>query len=173
MPIPGYEGLYSVSDRGRVKSHYRKITRSNGSRLSISARVLKLGIGGMGYPIVVLCGAGKPKTKAVHKLMAAAFWGDESIEVDHRDRVRSNNLLGNLRPASRSQNNANRGPNPNSNSHFKGVSLHQCGKWAAQISVGRPRHLGLFVNEADAAHAYDFEAEKRFGSYAYLNFGTE
>ena len=31
-PIPGYEGLYSVSDRGRIKSHERRCTTAQGTR---------------------------------------------------------------------------------------------------------------------------------------------
>jgi hypothetical protein len=45
------------------------------------------------------------------------------------------------------------------------------GKWAAQINLaGRSTHLGYFVNEEDAARAYDAAALDVWGEYAYLNF---
>lgn len=56
-------------------------------------------------------------------------------------------------------------------SSFKGVYWHrQRGKWAVGINLPRRRHLGLFVNEIDAAKAYDDVARKHFGEFVALNF---
>lgn len=39
--IKGYEGLYQVSNMGRVKSLERIIIRKNGSKMPVKERILK------------------------------------------------------------------------------------------------------------------------------------
>lgn len=59
-----------------------------------------------------------------------------------------------------------------SSSNFLGVCWQKSsGKWAVALCAeGRNFHLGLFVNEIDAAKAYDAAAFKRFGNLVPLNF---
>ena len=40
-PVPGYEGLYEVSDRGKVKSRPREVTLRNGASYMKQGRMLK------------------------------------------------------------------------------------------------------------------------------------
>lgn len=55
-------------------------------------------------------------------------------------------------------------------SRFKGVYLHKCGKWHAEITVlKKKRSLGLFKEEWVAAHAYNVAARFHFGEFARLN----
>jgi hypothetical protein len=84
--------------------------------------------------------------------------------IDHRNLNRSDNRWANLRPATRQQNNANRG---NYGSLSKGVSHAKNGRYRAQIQVsGRKRTIGIFDTEAEAHAAYVAEAEKHFGEFA-------
>jgi len=55
---------------------------------------------------------------------------------------------------------------------FKGVSRWgRLKRWIAQIQVnGLPKRIGSFDSEIDAAIAYDAEAKKAWGDYAFLNF---
>jgi len=47
-------------------------------------------------------------------------------------------------------------------------------KWNANAKLNSKAHyLGSFVNETDAAKAYDTFAEKHFGEYAYINLPKE
>jgi hypothetical protein len=98
-------------------------------------------------------------------------------EIDHKDGDGLNNQRSNLRPATRTQNNAN-GPKRRTHagrptsSRFKGVSWNKHGrKWTAQIKDGdRMHYLGIFAEEIDAALAYDRAARDVFGEFARLNF---
>jgi len=90
--------------------------------------------------------------------------------ADHVDGDGLNNLSTNLRPATQSQNNANRNKSPNCTSKYKGVSKNK-NKWQAQIKHNKKKHyLGRFEKESDAAICYDREACKIFGEYAKPNF---
>ena len=65
--IAGYEGLYQVSDMGRVKSLERIVIRKNGSKLPVKERILKPRPDGRGYlQIAFYNGSGKIKNFKVH-----------------------------------------------------------------------------------------------------------
>lgn len=88
-------------------------------------------------------------------------------EVDHANGDKLDCRRSNLRAATRIQNSANRGVFPHT-SAYKGVSWgSQQGKWRAVIAS---QHIGLFVDERDAALAYDEAARARWGEYARPNF---
>lgn len=98
----------------------------------------------------------------------------EGVRPDHRDRVRDNNRIANLRLATRSQNSMN-SPGKGAKSGFKGVTYrnNRSGTklWLARIRVdGRLIHIGHFDTAVEAAAAYDAEAKSRFGEFAWLNF---
>lgn len=92
--------------------------------------------------------------------------------IDHKDGDGLNNQRSNLRPATRSENAANQRKHVDCSSKFKGVHWDKrTGKWRSQTKLhGRRIHLGRFVNELDAAIAYDTAAVKLFGDFAKLNF---
>lgn len=94
-------------------------------------------------------------------------------EIDHRNRWGLDNRRSNLRDASRSQNACNTRPRRTKNrtSVFKGVSWAVKDRtWVAYISLsGRTTYIGAFETEIKAAQAYDAEASKHHGEFAYLN----
>ena len=93
-------------------------------------------------------------------------WGRPTI--DHRDGDVTNNRWSNLRRATASQNNANRGRPRNNTSGYKGVYRgRRPGQWCAHIGRNRRTiHLGTFPT-AQAAHAaYVAAARKLFGEFA-------
>jgi hypothetical protein len=86
-------------------------------------------------------------------------------QIDHVNGDPSDNRLANLRPAARSQNNANRKRCPNA-SGYKGVSRDRT-RWKAQICVdGQRFNLGYFGCPVEAHAAYVRAAEERFGEFA-------
>lgn len=88
--------------------------------------------------------------------------------IDHIDRDRSNNRISNLRLATASQNQANRGKQRNNTSGYKGVYwVESSGKWLAKVVFrGRQYSFGLH-DSAEAAHdAYCVGAKKIHGEFA-------
>ena len=92
-------------------------------------------------------------------------------QIDHIDGDGLNNCRSNLRVSTTSQNHANRRPNRNNTSGFKGVTWNRrWKKWLAQIEVaGHNYYLGGFDDPCDAARAYNEAALKHFGEFACLN----
>ncbi|NUP15455.1 MAG: hypothetical protein HOZ81_04995 [Streptomyces sp.] len=108
-PIPGYEGMYEASDRGRVRSLDRTVTRTDGRTRRLNGRLLKTCIdANTGYPKVTLYREATPTHRYVHALVAEAFLGPrpQGAEVAHRDGVKTNATLANLRYATSAENSA-------------------------------------------------------------------
>lgn len=85
--ICGYEGLYQVSNYGKVKSlKYDK------------EKILKFGKKKNGYLFVILCKEGKKKQFLVHRLVVNAFIPNPSSLpcVNHKDENKTNNQVDNL-----------------------------------------------------------------------------
>lgn len=88
--IKGYEGLYMVSNLGRVKSlNYRNTGQK---------KVLKTPLSSCSYREVALCKNCKYKVVLVHRLVAEAFIPnpDNLPQVNHKDEDKSNNRVDNL-----------------------------------------------------------------------------
>lgn len=102
--IKNYEGLYEVSDRGRVRAMPRKYVTGNGAIRKHGRFVMKAHPNGNGYLSVVLHKDGTAKTCRVHKLVAAAFYGVSHLEINHKNGVKTDNTLKNLEYCSRSEN---------------------------------------------------------------------
>lgn len=105
--IAGYEGIYHVSNLGRVKSLDRECAMKNGVTRKKKGKVLKGSFDGKKrYLQVNLSVNGKARILLVHRLVAIAFVDGykEGLEVDHKDCDTTNNKAKNLRWVNRSQN---------------------------------------------------------------------
>ena|SRR3990167_6112314 len=91
-----------------------------------------------------------------------------SGDLDHWDTNRANNVIGNLRPATNSQNQANSRQRRDNTSGYKGVCWDKrCHRWVAGIYVdGRRRHLGRFDTPEAGHAAYCNAASEYFGEFA-------
>jgi len=92
--------------------------------------------------------------------------------VDHKNLNKLDNTRANLRSCNKSLNEANKSKiSVNTSSKYKGVTWHKrAGKWLAQIKKDKVFfYLGLHSSELDAAKAYNDEAVKHFGEFAYIN----
>lgn len=157
-PVVGFEGLYEVSNLGRVKSLERITKRSDGKTQFVRERILKLGIGTSGYYTVRISKGGVMKTFSVHKLMCESFLNHSPSRfkevVDHIDGDRLNNNLNNLRLISHREN-ISLGFK-NTSSKYPGVYFSSLAKkYKAHIRINGVRiQLGSFDNELEAHLAY-------------------
>jgi HNH endonuclease/AP2 domain len=105
----------------------------------------------------------------VHRLAWLHFYGEwPDGWIDHKNCVRSDNRIENLRIATPSQNTMNSRLRSDNRCGIKGIRWHQrLQKWDARIRVnGKSTFLGLF-DTAEAAHqAYVDAANQMFGEFA-------
>lgn len=111
-PVVGFEGLYEVSDMGRVRSLPRRVTDKNGKRTRLwKGKILNNICAKTGYHFVSLHKNAKRETRQlVHRLVMMAFEPIENPEqmiVDHRNGIKDDNKLSNLRWATYDTNNRN------------------------------------------------------------------
>lgn len=89
------------------------------------------------------------------------------FQIDHRNGIRSDNRIVNLRLATRAENARNAPAGKNSSTGLKGIS--PAGKkFRAQMKIGdRKLHLGYFLTKEEAAKAYSDAAQKLHGEFAF------
>lgn len=94
----------------------------------------------------------KSKSYSVHRIIGMVYLGldidDKSKEIDHINRIRTDNRVENLRIVNRTKNNWNTGA--------KGCSFNkECGKWRAYIHANKvKKDLGRYDTEEEAEKAY-------------------
>ena len=93
LSVPGYDGLYEVSNLGNVKSLR-------------SGKLLKQANNREGYKLVCLTIKGKSRSFSVHRLVALAFIPNpENLpEINHKDETHDNNCADNLEWCTRKYN---------------------------------------------------------------------
>ena len=97
-PIPGYEGLYEVSDHGRVRSLDR-VVRRGAHTLRLPGEIKALVDNGHGRKRAYLSRDGQMQRPQVHRLVLETFVGPcpAGMEACHNDGNPANNRLENLR----------------------------------------------------------------------------
>lgn len=99
--IPGYEGYYSASNLGRIKSETRIIQRKDGGRgkvVSYKERLMSTPPNGKGYCSFPAMRDGKRTSMEVHRIVYLTWHGEipDGLRVDHIDDNKLNNHLDNL-----------------------------------------------------------------------------
>lgn len=105
--VQDYEGLYQVSNLGRVRSVDRIAYRSDGIKMFRAGKVLKLRRKDNGYIVADLWKNNKGHGKYVHRLVAQAFVPNdyELPVIDHLNCNRADNKAANLEWVTYSENN--------------------------------------------------------------------
>jgi hypothetical protein len=158
VPLVGgqYFAVVDAADFEAV-SKWRWHARKKSTRLSI-------------YAIRYFSENNRTRSEYMHQLILKAQPG---FSIDHISRDGLDNRRSNLRLATVTQNNANVGKlRKTTTSRFKGVSKERGARlFRAQINVnGRKTFIGRFAKDEDAAWAYDREARRVFGPFAFCNF---
>jgi hypothetical protein len=112
----------------------------------------------------------KPRLMLLHREVMHC---PQNRQVDHVNGDTLDNRKSNLRKATDSQNKTGfRRSKTGTSSKFRGVCWYKRDAlWQARLSKERTIiFLGRFLNEEDAARAYDAAAIKHFGEFACLNF---
>lgn len=114
---------------------------------------ITVGIDGIGY--------------RAHRLIWYYVHGTWPPEIDHKNRVKTDNRIDNLRIATTSQNQMNSDRTGSKKSKLpRGVHVHR-GRYQSVITVdGKMKHLGCFYSIKEAALAYEEAARKHFGEFA-------
>lgn len=145
-PIPGYEGLYEISNMGRVKSHnYRGHGKTHLMKPSKAGKY--------GYRQIGLRKNGKTTQKYIAVLVWTVFKGPipKGYEVNHIDEDNGNNRLDNFNLLTKKENN-------NYGNHNKRVALaHINGKDSKPVKQFTLD--GTFIKEYPSIH----EAERQTG----------
>lgn len=118
-----------------------------------------------GYRVIGICG----KSYKAHRLAFFIMNGYLPRIVDHKDLDRDNNRSSNLRDASASESQCNRGRPKNNKSGVKGVHFNkQMNKWVARVTVNRIQyHLGYFTSLKNAISARESAANNLHGEFCH------
>ena len=124
--IKDYEGLYQVSNLGRVRSlNYNRTNES---------KVIKETIDINGYAYVDLSKRGEKKRYKVHRLVADTFISkiDSKDNIDHINTIRTDNRVENLRWCTHKENMNNKITKINLSNSLKGRTFNK--KWLENMS---------------------------------------
>ena len=113
-----------------------------------------------GYHVITIDG----KKHKAHRLAWLYVHGSIPDEqIDHKNRVRTDNRIDNLRPADQFTNMANAGDNARNTSGFKGVAWHEATqKWTVRLTVKRKTiYLGEYA-AIETAASVRANAEKEY-----------
>ena len=107
-----------------------------------------------------------------HRLAWLIVYGELPKEIDHINRVKSDNRIANLRACSSLENVWNRPLSVKNTNGMKGVSrtASKTSPWAARISIkGKSTHIGAFLTAEEASLAYEEVAKEIHGDFYWKN----
>jgi hypothetical protein len=158
--VPGYEGIYQVSDMGNVKSLSREKLIRGKYPITTKEKILKQLVNPRGYLIVILCKNNLKKTINVHMLVAMAFLNHKSdgtykIVIDHINNNKLDNRVVNLQLISQRENSSK--DKKDGTSQYVGVSWNKSrNKWVVFIKIdNKNKNLGYFIDEYLAHLEYE------------------
>ena len=105
-PIDGYEGLYEVSNLGRVRSLDRVSIDKNGVSKHLKGSILRPSLSGNYFQVPLYRGNDSYQNFLIHRLVASAFLENAANkpQVNHKDGNTKNNVASNLEWVTASEN---------------------------------------------------------------------
>jgi HNH endonuclease/NUMOD4 motif len=179
--IPGYEGLYAVTEDGRVWSYPKEWPSGNGATGKHDGKWLKPAVNSCAYLSLIICKDKKQISKLAHRLVAETYIPNpvNLPEINHKDGNKLNNHIDNLEWCSRQENVnlsiLNRLSAPNKSSDYNGVYWHKAtSKWMCRIKIkGGMKYLGIFQDEIESAKAWDKFLDENNIADKLRNFSKE
>lgn len=140
--VEGYNGVYLVSNFGRVKS----IDRVNAKGAKVKGKILKSQKNTSGYNQVSLYNGSRSSRKVhfVHRLVAKAFIDGEKDSVNHIDGNKDNNNVDNLEWVTKSENTVHA---------YENGLMKRCKKVFVTLPNGK---LKIFHNTAECSRYFGF-----------------
>jgi hypothetical protein len=164
--VPGFEGLYQVSNMGRVKSLAKKWICGMGTTVhQHNGKILKQRINEKGYYCISLSKNKVNKGYFVSRLVWETFNGKTDLHIDHIiEGNKADNRLCNLQPLTHRENIIKNRLTLKKTSKYVGVSYRKnVNNWQAYITIDKKRiSLGVFKNEIDAATSRQIALEKYY-----------
>ena len=113
----------------------------------------------------------RPTIRMHRVILERALGRSDFVQCDHINQNRLDNRRSNLRPATVSQNQCNRGRAKDNTSGYSGVSWHKAtNRWQARVYAdGKLMHTSRHSDLIEAAKAYNEAALKHHGKFAVLN----
>jgi hypothetical protein len=110
------------------------------------------------------------KVHKVHRLIFLLEYGYLPPEVDHINGDRQDNRLENLRPATRSENQCNRGAIASNTSGYSGVTWHKASKaWVVRVMKNGKTVVQQYFKDLELAGLFAAEARSLYhGAYAKI-----
>ena len=160
--ITDYEGLYQISNLGRVKSIERVTTKGNGFDYNINEIIMKPNFRDNGYLSIKLCKDSKYTQFDIHRLVGFHFIKNENDitthnQINHINKEDyQNNKYTNLEWVSNRENSSHNKIGKNFKSKFIGVSWEETHKkFRCRIQInGKQESIGESINEIDVAEVY-------------------
>lgn len=152
--IPGFEGIYKISNFGEVKSLSRIIKREKVGDFIRNEKILNPFLISAGYFCIKVINNQKSEHFRIHRLIAILFIPNpyNKPEVNHINGIRTDNRIENLEWVNERENCCHGNRTKNKSSQYVGVSFcKQTGKWKATIMyMKKSRTLGRFDSEVEA-----------------------
>lgn len=169
--IKNYEGMYQISNFGRIKSLNRIIkTGINNGYRELQETIKVPRMDKYGYLKVQLSKENITEDKTVHRLVAEAFIPNpkNKPEINHKDGIKTNNYIDNLEWVTTLENQLHRknvlhkqGSKPNIP---KGASWNtEKGRWVSYIKIdNKTKFLGYCNSKEEAHKLYFYEFVKAY-----------
>lgn len=159
VDVTGYEGLYKINKEGDIWSCYYK-------------RLLKINMC-KGYKRIQLSKNNTRNDYFIHRLIAINFIPnpDNLPFIDHRNRIKTDNRIENLRWVTKCENCQNVTKNKNNTSGYKNICIKINNKyenWCIEIKYNNNTYQKKFSKTK-----YTLEEVVDFRNQKYIEFGLE